>query len=147
LHNHELDHYILPRWGKINVDEVRIIQLRDWFAATAKDNDLTFQSVQKMKQIFGRLYAYGAENELIAPTLNPVRSCNIKGIGKKSRSQVIVVSPQVALKIAMALSPMHKTLVLTAAGTGMRISELLGLQWRDIDWTAKRLNLRRTWLG
>jgi len=38
-----------------------------------------------------------------------------------------------------------RTLVLLAA-TGMRISELLGLQWGDIDWDAGIIRLNRTWL-
>ena len=41
---------------------------------------------------------------------------------------------------------MLRTLVLLAAATGMRISELLGLQWGDIDWDAGIIRLNRTWL-
>ncbi|MGC2363527.1 MAG: site-specific integrase [Candidatus Sulfotelmatobacter sp.] len=47
----------------------------------------------------------------------------------------------------MALPIHHRTLVLLAAGTGMRISELLGLRWGDIDWEAKKIRLNRTWLN
>jgi integrase len=147
LHNHVLDDFILLRWGKTYVDEIRVLEIKKWFMAIAEENDFTAQSIQKIKQIFGRLYAYGNENELISANLNPVRACNIKGIGKKSRSKAIVVPPEIAWKIAMALPIQHRTLVLLAAGTGLRISECLGLQWGDIDWEAKRIKLTRTWLN
>ena len=87
-----------------------------------RGNDFTTQSIQKIKQIFGRLCAYGNENELISANLNPVRAGNIKGIGKKVGASHRC-STEIAWKIAMALPIQHRTLVLLAAGTGLRISE------------------------
>jgi integrase len=40
------------------------------------------------------------------------------------------------------LGPVLRVLVLTAAMTGMRQSELLGLRWRDVDWSAQRIRVR-----
>jgi hypothetical protein len=57
-----LHDYIRPRWGKNYVDEVRVLDLKQWFMATAKKRNLAAQSVQKIKQVFGRLYAFGYEN-------------------------------------------------------------------------------------
>jgi integrase len=134
------------RWGKAYVDEVRVLELKEWFMAIAKKHNLAAQSIQKIKQVFGRLFAYGNENELIAASLNPVRAVNIRGIGTKRKSKVIVVPPEIAWKIAMDLPIMLRTLVLLAAATGMRISELLGLQWGDIDWDNQIIRLNRTWV-
>jgi integrase len=39
-----------------------------------------------------------------------------------------------------------RTLYLTAAMTGMRQGELLALRWRDIDWTAGRVRVRRNYV-
>jgi integrase len=36
--------------------------------------------------------------------------------------------------------------VLTAAMTGLRRSELLGLRWRDVDWDAQRLRVRTAYV-
>ncbi|MCW2986829.1 MAG: site-specific integrase [Conexibacter sp.] len=41
------------------------------------------------------------------------------------------------------LGPVLRVMVRTAAMTGLRQSELIGLRWRDIDWTAQRLRVRR----
>jgi len=145
LHKQILNDYIVVRWGSRYADEVRVLELKKWFMAIAGEKKLAVQTVQKIKQIFGRLYAYGAENELIPANLNPVRVCNIRGIGAKGNSKAIVVPPEIAWKVAMELPIMHRTLVLLAAGTGMRASELLGLRWGDIDFTAKTVRLNRTW--
>jgi integrase len=37
-------------------------------------------------------------------------------------------------------------LILAAAMTGLRMSELLGLRWCDVDWTAQRLRVRNTFV-
>ena len=44
------------------------------------------------------------------------------------------------------LGPVLSVLILTAAMTGLRQSELLGLRWRDIDWTAHRIRVRNAWV-
>jgi integrase len=40
------------------------------------------------------------------------------------------------------LGPVIRVTVLTAAMTGLRQSELLGLRWRDVDWSAQRIRIR-----
>ena len=37
-------------------------------------------------------------------------------------------------------------LILAAAMTGLRQSELLGLRWRDVDWVAQRIRVRNTFV-
>ena len=41
---------------------------------------------------------------------------------------------------------MLRVLILTAAMTGLRQSELLGLRWRDVDWSAQRIRARSPWV-
>lgn len=36
---------------------------------------------------------------------------------------------------------------LLVAATGLRISEALGLQWQDVDYEGRQINLRRVWVG
>src|SRR5246127_5353574 len=43
------------------------------------------------------------------------------------------------------LARADRALYLTATMTGLRQGELLGLRWRDVDWTAQRVRVRQTW--
>jgi integrase len=43
---------------------------------------------------------------------------------------------------ADVLGPVLRVVILTAAMTGLRQSELLGLRWRDVDWSAQRIRVR-----
>jgi integrase len=44
------------------------------------------------------------------------------------------------------LGPVLRVIVLAAAMTGLRQSELLGLRWRDIDWDVQRIRVRNTFV-
>jgi len=44
------------------------------------------------------------------------------------------------------LGPVLRVLILAAAMTGLRQSELLGLRWRDVDWTAQRIRVRNAYV-
>ncbi len=44
------------------------------------------------------------------------------------------------------LGPVLRVVILAAASTGLRQSELLGLRWRDIDTRAHRLRVRNAWV-
>src|SRR5205807_2275887 len=40
----------------------------------------------------------------------------------------------------------QRVIYLTAVMSGLRQGELLALQWRDIDWTAQRIRVRRNYV-
>lgn len=45
------------------------------------------------------------------------------------------------------LGPVLRRIVLAAAITGLRRSELIGLRWRDVDWAAQRVRVRNTYVN
>lgn len=45
-----------------------------------------------------------------------------------------------------ALGPVLRFVILAAATTGLRQSELLGLRWRDVDLRAQRIRVRNAWV-
>jgi integrase len=44
------------------------------------------------------------------------------------------------------LGPVLRVVILSAAMTGLRQSELLGLRWRDVDWGAQRIRVRNAYV-
>ena len=57
----------------------------------------------------------------------------------------MILTPEQAYAIVCNLREPERTLTLLAAGTGLRISECLGLQWHDVTFADGMIHVRRTW--
>jgi integrase len=62
-----------------------------------------------------------------------------------SEYEAMILTPQQAYAVLLYLREPERTLTLLAAGTGLRISECLGLQWQDGSFTDAVIHVRRTW--
>ncbi len=51
--------------------------------------------------------------------------------------EAMILTPEQAYAILLNLREPERTLTLLAAGTGLRISECLGLQWQDINFAER----------
>jgi integrase len=57
----------------------------------------------------------------------------------------MILTPEQAYAIVCNLREPERTLTLLAAGTGLRMSECLGLQWHDVNFADGMIHVRRTW--
>ena len=59
--------------------------------------------------------------------------------------EAMILTPEQAYAVLLSLREPERTLTLLAAGTGLRISECLGLQWQDVSFAEAVIQVRRTW--
>ena len=71
---------------------------------------------------------------------------NISPEGQESHVEAVVVTPEQAWSIAENLPLYERTLVITEAATGCRISECLALKWLDIEWEKSLIRVQRAWV-
>jgi len=57
----------------------------------------------------------------------------------------MILTPEQAYAVLLNLQDPERTLTLLASGTGLRISECLGLQWQDVNFADGMIHVRRTW--
>lgn len=62
-----------------------------------------------------------------------------------STYEAMILTPEQAYAILLNLQEPERTLTLLASGTGLRISECLGLQWQDVSFADSMIHVRRTW--
>jgi integrase len=62
-----------------------------------------------------------------------------------STYDAMILTPEQAYAVLLNLEEPERTLTLLAAGTGLRISECLGLQWQDVSFVDAMIHVRRTW--
>src|SRR5439155_24801373 len=56
----------------------------------------------------------------------------------------VVLSASEVHQLLYALAPRERTLVLLDVGTGLRMSELFGLKWKDVDFDANEISVVRS---
>lgn len=60
--------------------------------------------------------------------------------------EAMILTPEQTMTILSLMQQPERTLTLLVAATGLRWSEVAGLQWQDVDWSRNRIHLRRTFL-
>ena len=59
--------------------------------------------------------------------------------------EAMILTPEQAYAVLLALREPERTLTLLATGTDLRISECFGLQWQDVSFSEAIIHVRRTW--
>jgi len=90
------------------------------------------------------IYKHGQRYGLISRNQesNPMRFVRCR---TTSTYEAMILTPQQAYAVLLNLQEPERTLTLLASGTGLRISECLGLQWEDVSFADAMIHVRRTW--
>lgn len=80
------------------------------------------------------------------PIMGKGRGAGVRCSGMRMKTPVILTADEIRrLLQEMKGLPLAYTMVFLAASTGLRRSEIAGLQWSDVDFDHGVLNLSRSW--
>ena len=149
-----LEHHILPEIGEIPIDQLTRRDVSDWL-----------RDVEDKRKPNGELYATASVRGWWGVLRNLLRDAHAEGFidsdltmrqtspstGVKDRQEKGTFSP-VQLKqlvdAAKQVQSQRYAEIATLAFTGMRVGELYGLHWDDLDLDSRRIDLRRrAWKG
>ena len=141
-----LNRHVFPVLGDKPIDQIKRTDIRDLILQKRKDG-LSRSMLCLIRDVISGPMGYAVEDEII--TGNPV-----SGILKRlqlEREKRITVEPmnekevQLFLDVCSQHFREHWEFFLCAFRTGMRLGELLGLKWGDIDWNAKFIRVERSY--
>jgi integrase len=127
--------WIRPRWGKYELSGVKAIEVESWLRSLP----LARSSCAKIRNVMSLLFNHACRYELF--DRNPIRFVRQSA---KRRTTPEVLTPAEVTVLLDNLDTRERTLVLIAAGTGLRQSELFGLKWSDIDFKQGTMNVTRS---
>jgi integrase len=135
---------LLPRWGNRVALSIEPLEIEHWVKALKREEGLENPTLDKMRRLMALVYKHSQRYGLIPrhEESNPMRFVRCK---TTSEYEAMILSPEQAFAVMLNLPEPERTLTLLAAGTGLRISECLGLQWQDVSFAEAVIYVRRTW--
>lgn len=133
-----LQNHILPRWGAMSVNEIRPREVELWL----RNLKLAPKSKAHIRAMLRLLVDFAMWAGVMTVSRNPIELVVVKGATKRTRQPRSLAVSEFHRVIAELAEP-FKTMAQIAVCFGLRVSELLALQWRDVDWLNGKLNIER----
>jgi integrase len=130
-----LKRWIIPHWGSRRLSEIRTTEVESWLRSLP----VAKSSCAKIRGILSVLFNHACRHELF--DRNPI---HLVRQGAKRRATPNVFTPAEIKALVDRLGLRERTLVLLAASTGLRQSELFGLKWGDINFAHATMNVTRS---
>lgn len=126
-----------PQFGQIPLTELKKKDVRDW----CKTLDCSNKRIRNLIQPLINAMQYAVDDELIEN--NPLKDFRFKRIEPPKEDHVDPLSREEAEKLLSVLSGQYKNMVQFALWTGLRTSELIALQWGDVDFVRGVVRIQR----
>src|SRR5438309_5947729 len=130
-----LTRWVLPHWRHYELAEVRTIQVESWLRRLP----LAKSSCAKIRNLMSVLFNHACRYELF--DRNPIYLVRQSA---KRRTPPATLVPAEIKALIDGLALRERTLVLLAASTGLRQSEIFGLKWGDIDFERGTMSVIRS---
>jgi integrase len=118
--------WITPQWGKHQLREVKAVAVETWLSTLP----LTNGSKTKIRNVMCSLFSHACRWEFT--DRNPIT--HVRQAANRAKQPVILSNCEIT-KLLAELGEPARTAVYVACATGLRVSELLALQWQDIDFS------------
>jgi integrase len=129
-----LNKWIIPRWQNYELAEVRTVEVEAWLRSLP----LARSTCAKIRNLMSVLFNHAWRHDFF--DRNPI---SLARQSAKRRKAPNVLTPAEIKSLLDSLALRERTLVLLAASTGLRQSELFALKWEDIDFAHGTMNVTR----
>jgi integrase len=129
---------IVPRWGGHRLREIRAVAVERWLGSL---DDLSNGTRARIKGIMSDVFQHAIRYGWLNDGENPIFAV------RQSTKRERVTEPLEAWEfraLMLKLPQKMRVIGIVAATTGLRISEVLGLKWMDIDWKTLQMNVTRS---
>ncbi len=134
-----LQRHLVPFFGKIRIDRIAGEDI-ERYKARKRDEGLSSKSINNQLTVLGRCLRSAVEWEKIS-------SIPRIALMKSHSRRVDFLSEHEAVRLLAAPAPalLHR-MIFVALRTGLRLGELLGLSWSDIDFEGNTVAVQRSWV-
>jgi integrase len=136
-----LNCWILPRWGKTPIDQVRTIAVENWLHSIRRARGTKSKIRNTMGSLFNHAIRWEFTNK--NPITGPVRGSGVRQSSKRERVPDLLEVGEFQ-NLQSELKVRERILVLMDMTSGLRRGELAGLRWEDVRFEDLTINARRS---
>jgi len=136
-----LTEYIIPQWGKLRLNQIQHKAVEDWLHTTFD----AWWTMHGVKAIMNRIYHYAEGHGLWEEgKRTPVSRAKL---GKKRyKYERRILSFEETARVLARLEEPYRLIIEICIATGARISEVLGLIWKNVNLDAGTIRIaQRVW--
>lgn len=135
---------LLTKWSDAVAVEIEPRSLKDWFLGF----DFEAPTRGKYKGVMSGVYGWGQCEGLIprGEQFNPCRYVRGKEFSQVTSYEALALEPEDIFAVLSELKQPEFELTLLVVACQLRISEALGLRWRDINWNREVISIRQTFV-
>jgi integrase len=135
-----LNNYILPKWGDSELTKLQARPVEIWLDSLT----LAPKSKVHIRGLLHVLWDFAMWSGDIPTARNPMELVNVKNASQRVRKTRSLTVEQFQLLLeTVGNDACWRTILLLAVSFGLRISEVLGLKWKDVDWLGKTISIER----
>jgi integrase len=131
------ENHIRPRWGGEFVEKVRTIAVEEWL----EDYPHSRQVKSHVRNLMHTLFQAAIRWEMVER--NPTEL--VRQSAKRLKTPRALTSAELKLLLDQLSEP-YKAMVMTATCLGLRVSELVALQWGDLDFETLTVKVQRSFV-
>ena len=130
-----LTKWIQPKWGEVRLCEIRTLEVEHWLRSLP----LAPKTKANLRNLMHVLFECARRWELISA--NPIEL--VRQSGRRQKTPKRLTIEELRRLLAQLRQPCS-TMVIMAACLGLRVGEILGLRWGDIDLLNATITIRRS---
>lgn len=145
----QLTHRVYPAIGHLRIDKITARHLQGFVNSLAKEGanektgkPLAPKTIRHNLSFISDVFSYAVKMEML--TDNPCRRVTVPK-GEKKEKDIYTLEEVAQLFQLLETAPLkYRTFFTLAIYSGFRRGEMLGLEWKDIDWDNCVISVRRT---
>lgn len=134
-----LDKHIVPQWAQGHIEDAEPALVEQWL----KSLDLAPKSKGHIKSLMSTLFDFAMKLKWIQVGRNPMELVTVKGGTKRKRRPKVLTPDQLRLLVSNIEDEYVRVAETLSMCLGLLWSEVLGIQWGDIDWVKLSIKIQR----
>jgi len=124
-----LANYLKPAFGKAPLRDLTPLTLQKYFSGMA-DSALSYESKDKLRDVLSSVLASAKQYGMLV--VNPAENVRIPQDKRGRKKSKPYVAPEKFAALLSLIREPSASMIYVAVYTGLRVSELIGLRWRNV---------------